>query len=256
MDIVFDSGSKEKPRGHALVYFRNTANPEEIWVTYTVILPIAVDVSKYVPPFLMNQVGDVGPKDISAFAFPPAPELLGSYRDLQEMALSRDDDILFAGNINPSDVSTAMMIVNDVVQQYAELYSEVVEIEVPIDLEQVGKESGVPVTEVLYSLMSEGDKLGELTKLVGRLRFAVEGSDAGLIREAEEEIDLLARHLSDNHKITQLVEVAKSGDKRGAEMAELYLQRCYHLSKEDYGKLGQVEMEIKVLESETDSEQR
>ena len=70
MDIVFDRGSKEEPKGHALLYFRSRSSLEEIWVTYTVILPITVDVTKYVPPFLMNQVGELGPKELSAFAFP------------------------------------------------------------------------------------------------------------------------------------------------------------------------------------------
>jgi ribosome-associated protein YbcJ (S4-like RNA binding protein) len=32
-------------------------------------------------------------------------------------------------------------------------------------------------------------------------------------------------------------------------LAGLYLQRCFHLVQEEYVKLGQVEQEIKVLES-------
>ena len=111
MDILFDRGSKDQPKGHALVYFRSSADPEEIWVTYLVVLPIAVDVSKYVPPFLINQVGELGATDLTAFAFPPAPERLGNYSALTELAATRDDDILFAGTLNPSDVPSAMMSV-------------------------------------------------------------------------------------------------------------------------------------------------
>ena len=66
MDITFDRGSSDRPKGHALLYFRSSSDPDQIWVTYLVILPITVDVSKYVPPFLMNQVGEMGPKDLSA----------------------------------------------------------------------------------------------------------------------------------------------------------------------------------------------
>jgi hypothetical protein len=255
MDIVFDSGSQERPKGHALLYFRSSSDPEEIWVTYMVILPIAVDVSKYVPPFLINQVGELGPKDLSAFAFPPAPEFLGSYGDLKEMAALRDDDILFAGTVNPSDVPAAMMLINEVVQQYAEMYAQLVEVRVPTEHGDESEEGGVAVSEVLYGLMSEGDKLGELTKLVGRLRFSLEGSDSGLIREAEEEINLLARHLPANYNIPQLVQVVKSSDRRGAELAELYLQRCYNLAQEDYGKLGQVEQKIRDFEGERTADQ-
>ena len=255
MDIVFDSGSQERPKGHALLYFRSSSDPEEIWVTYMVILPIAVDVSKYVPPFLMNQVGELGPKDLSAFAFPPAPELLGSYSDLKEMAALRDDDILFAGSVNPSDVPAAMLSINEVVQQYAEMYSQLVEVQVPAEHGDDSEDGGMAVSDVLYGLMSEGDKLGELTKLVGRLRFAMEGSDSGLIGEAEEEINLLATHLPANYNIPQLVQVVKSSDRRGAELAELYLQRCYNLAQEDYGKLGQVEQKIKDFEGERTADQ-
>jgi hypothetical protein len=255
MGIDFESGSEKSPKGHALLYFRSSSDPDEIWVTYLVVLPIAVDVSKYVPPFLMNQVGELAPKDLSAFAFPPAPERLGSYSELKEIAASRDDDILFAGTVNPSDVAAAMMSINEIVQQYADMYSTVVEVRGPAAERDEGEDAGLAVSEVLYGLMSEGDKLGELTKLIGSLRFAIEGSDAGLIREAEEEINLLARHLSANHNIPQLVRVAKSKDRRGAELADLYLQRCYHLAQEDYLKLGQVEEKIKVLESEPAPEQ-
>ena len=38
--------------------------------------------------------------------------------------------------------------------------------------------------------MSEGDKLEELTKMVGKLRFAVDGSDSRQVEEAEQDIRL------------------------------------------------------------------
>ena len=246
MDIVFDSGSKERPKGHALLYFRSSSDPDEIWVTYLVILPISVDVSKYVPPFLMNQVGELGPKELSAFAFPPAPERLGDYGTLEEMASQRDDDILFAGTVDPTDVPSAMMSINEAVQRYAEMYSQVYA--GPGDAGPEDEAAGVGVNEVLYGLMSEADKLSELTKLVGRLRFAIEGSDSSLIKEAEDDINLLARHLPDNSNIQELVQAVKSSDARGAELADLYLQRCYHLVLEEYGKLGQVEKKIGEME--------
>ena len=250
LDIVFDSGSKERPKGHALLYFRSSSDPEEIWVTYLVILPISVDVSKYMPPFLMNHVSELGAKELSAFAFPPAPERLESYGALREMANIRGDDIIFAGTVNPSDVPAAMMSINETVQRYAEMYGQVAGASMPLGEKDEEDSTGLGVSEVLYDLMSESDRLGELTKQVGRLRFAIEGSDAGLIREAEEDIKLLARHLPGNHNVPQLIQAVKSGDKRGAELADLYLQRCFHLVQEEYGKLGEIEERIRELESE------
>ena len=54
MDLIFQKGSKESPKGHALLYFTNKDNPSEIWATYIITLPIEVDIKKYMPPFLVN----------------------------------------------------------------------------------------------------------------------------------------------------------------------------------------------------------
>ena len=254
MEIVFDRGSRDSPKGHALLYFRSSSDPDEVWATYLVILPISVDVSKYVPPFLMNQMGELGPKDLSAFAFPPAPERLESYAALETMAAKRDDDILFAGSVNPTDVTSAMMTINEVVQQYAEVYArEVSALESPSD-ETDEVAPGVGVNEVLYGLMSEGDKLEELTKMVGRLRFAVEGSDAGQVKEVEDDIGLLAKHLPDNHNIPQLVQAVKSDDARSDELADLYLRRCYFLVHEEYTRLADVERRLTEMEGKRPAE--
>ena len=126
MDVVFDRGSAEQPKGHALLYFRSNVDAAEIWVTYVVILPVSVDVSKYVPPFLIDQVAHMGPNDLSAFAFPPAPEMLGSYDDLESLATARDDDILSAGSINPADVPASMMAISEAVEWYSGIYGEIV----------------------------------------------------------------------------------------------------------------------------------
>jgi hypothetical protein len=250
MDIVFDKGSVERPRGHALLYFRNSADPEELWATYLLVLPILVDVSKYVPPFLMNQMGEFGPKDLSAFAFPPAPEKIADYAYLEKLANAREDDILLGGSINPSDVASAMMIVNEAVQKYAELCSEVMPTEQSQEAIPAGEAEGegLGINEVLYGLMSDGDKLSELTKLVGRLRFAVEGGEEALAKEAEVDIITLARLLPESNQISRLIEVAKASGARDARLADLYLQRCFYLLREEYVKLGEVEAEIRELE--------
>ena len=249
MDVVFERGAKEEPKGHALLYFRGASTPEEIWATYLVVLPITVDVSKYVPPFLMNQMGELGPRDLSAFAFPPAPEKLESYSELEALANARGDDVLFGGTINPTDVSSALMSVNEAVQWYAGIYSDQTASPGPSELPDGEAGTGLSVNEVLYGLMSDSDKLGELTKLVGRLRFTLEGGEAALMKEAEEEINILAKYLPENLQIQRLIEVAQGGGKQSAELANLYLQRCFHLTQEEYSKLVQVEDEIKSLEA-------
>ena len=73
MPLNFVNGAASNPKGHALVFFEDSASGV-YYASYVVLLPITVDVSKYVPPFLMNQVGELGAGDMNAFAFPPAPE--------------------------------------------------------------------------------------------------------------------------------------------------------------------------------------
>ena len=250
MSVEYHRGDWARPKGHAFIYLRNSLDHEEVWATYVVVLPITVDLSKYVPPFLMNQIGDMDAKDLSSFAFPPAPERVSGYDALERMAEMRDDDILFIGIQNPSDVTGAMGRVGEAVQSYSEQYAQITGSsteggEAPI-IEQ--EEEGLAVSDVIYGLMSDSDKLSELSKLIGRLRFAVDGSDDRLISETETEIALVANHLPQSHNISQLVEAVKSNDSRSAELADVYLQRSYHLVHEDYAKLTAIEGRIKELE--------
>jgi hypothetical protein len=199
MDLTFERGSQDSPKGHTLLYFRSFDDPDQCWATYIVILPILVDVSKYVPPFLMNQMGDIGPTDLSAFAFPPAPEQVSGYDYIKELAASRDDDVLFGGNMNTSDISSALMVVNEAITWYAELYADNTAPQSEPDIiEQDDALPGLGVNDVLYDLMSDNDKLGELTRHVGRLRDAVNTGDEGLAKETQGEIAILALHLPDN----------------------------------------------------------
>ena len=140
------------------------------------------------------------------------------------------------------------MSINDAVQEYAELYTRhAPALGAPQD-DQEDEEEGADIKDVLYELMSEGDRLEELTKMVGRLRFAVEGSDTRQMEETEQDIRLLARHFPDNHNIASLVQAAKSDDRRGAELADLYLRRCYFLVHEEYARLAEVERRLTELE--------
>ena len=252
MSAEYHRGDQASPKGHAFIYLRNSMNHEEVWATYVVVLPITVDLSKYVPPFLMNQLGEVEANDFRAFAFPPAPEMVANYETLERMAEVRGDDILFVGTHNPSDVTGAMGRVSEAVDAYSEEYARIVGSSTtggePTADEPQDEAEGLHVNDVLYGLMSDSDKLGELSKLIGRLRFAVDGADDRLISETETEIAFVAGHLPRSHNIPQLVEAVKSNDSRSAELADVYLQRSYHLVHEDYAKLTAIEGRIKELE--------
>ena len=105
------------------------------------------------------------------------------------------------------------------------------------------------VKDVIYEFMGEPDKLSELSKLVGKLRFASEGHEGfynrSLIEEVESEILSLARYLPVNYNIKSLIQSTKLESDSGSVLAQLYLERCYKLYEEDYIELQNIEDKIK-----------
>jgi hypothetical protein len=146
-----------------------------------------------------------------------------------------------------------MMLVGDLVQQYADAYANLTgtlnQSDASSEVPDEALSAGFGVNEVLYGLMSENDRLNELTKLVGQLRFAVEGSEDSIVREAEVDISLLSGHFPDDHRIATLVDLIKGAGANGQELANLYLQRCFHVVHQEYVQLGKIEERIQLLES-------
>ena len=247
MGLNFERGEKSRARGHALLYFRNSMEPDEIWATYLVVLPVSVDIAKYVPPFLASQVADIGAKELSAFAFPPAPEKLGSHEELVQLAESRDDDVLDGGTTNPADVTSVLYAVNETVREYSQAYFENQESrKLPSEKASI---SDLDVNQLVYSLMSEQDRLGELSRTIGKLRFAIDGGDQRLIQEVEEEIQVLAGLLPESYSMAKLIAAAKTPGDKGAKLADLYMKRCYSLAQQQFENLAGVEQQIAALES-------
>ena len=242
MTLSFELGNIESPKGHALLYFKDSVQGD-FYATYIVLLPITVDVSKYVPPFLMNQVGEFGPGDMSAFAFPPAPEQVEGYDYLVDLAKKRQDDLIDGGEVTGTDVSSSMMKVNDVVQEYLELYEETYGTEA-LTLDESESASELHVNDVLYSMMTEPDRLNELTKLVGRMRFAVESGENSIVKEVESDINALSEYLPETFQIHRLLKWATTVSEESSHITDLYLKRCFHLSREEYKELGEIEAQI------------
>ena len=76
-------------------------------------------------------------------------------------------------------------------------------------------EEGIGVNEVMYSLLSEKDRLNELSKLLAKFRFAIEGMDQQLQKETEGEMKTLGRYLPEHFRINRLIEVAGDGLGKG-----------------------------------------
>lgn len=249
MGLAFERGDKQRPKGHALLYFRSNQGGEEVWATYLMALPISVDVSKYVPPFLTSQIANLSSSELSAFAFPPVPEKLGRYQDLQKLAELRDDDVLYGGALDTSDVGSLLFTVNEIARSYAEAYTGVAANFSSPSTSDVSSKDEPGYKEVVYGLMGPGDRLAELSKLVGKLRYAVEGKDQKLADEAEADIKGLAKYLNENSRVDQILEAARLPGEGGSRLADLYVKRCYLIAKEDYENLRRLEEDIKSLET-------
>ncbi len=253
MDLNFERGDADSPRGHAVVYYRDSADPGKVAATYVIVLPVSVDFSKYMPPFLAGQVPNLGDEAITAFAFPPSPEPAESYDAIVAMAEARADDLIFGGERQLSDVMQLMQSVSEITEEYAGRYdalrgtTEGVP-EAPEKQPEADLRENTGVDDVMYGMMSEADRLGELTKLVGRLRFATEGGDSATADEAAANARALGKHMPPNRQIDSLLDAAVSSSESGAKLAQLYLERAYSLLREDYLRVKAIDEEIAATE--------
>ena len=273
MDIQFEIGDPSRPRGHALLYFRVDTEPDNVYGTYIVTLPITADLTKYVPPFLAAHLGsgDSGPlTNFAAFAMPPMSELVeGGYDRLVQLANLRSDDLVYGGNMFSYDLARMMESVASAVQEYSDAWNQAAgtsgaAASIPADdaaipLGGSGPSSaiaelddsdtqGLGVNEVLWSFMSEGDRLAEMGRLLGRLRFAQEGNDTTAIADITAEMTALGRHLPDEFSIATLVANASDTGPVAAQLAQLYMDRCYRLSSGDTEQVRRIDEAIRNLE--------
>ncbi len=274
MDLVFDKGDSQNPRGHALLYFRVDTEQDTVYATYVVTLPVKSDLTKYVPPFLASHLGNMPLSDLSAFAMPPVPEALGAFAELERLSELRQDDLVYGGSMFSFDLPRMMEMATEAVQVYSGLCSDALtmnstpaegaaaaigeELRETLEMPAAPEPEPEPepesepddsynVNEVLFSFMSETDKLGELSKLLGRLRFAVDGSDQAAADEVGAEITVLARHLPENYKVADLLEAAMDNSDRSSQLAKLYIDRCFRLSAGEAGAATELDAQIQLL---------
>ena len=125
--------------------------------------------------------------------------------------------------------------VKDCMEQYVDLYKSSIHI----------KQNNVEeIDYVVYGMLSEPDLLPELTTLIGRFRYAVEGNDKLTIDETSKKISSIGKYLPENRKIDLLLSSAQKIDESGGVLAQLYLERAYSLYKEDYKKVKLIEDRI------------
>jgi hypothetical protein len=242
MAARFERGDPDRPKGHALLYFRNASNQDEILATYVVVLPIAINPAKYVPPAfaarMQQQVASV-----AATALPPIPEAVEGLAFVRRLAEYRDDDVLDGGVIDP-DPERLMLVTHETSQDYAGRYQEAVG-SLPEAAPGGQRETAAPDEDTLrWMFMSEKERIGELAKLTGQLRYSVDGGDEHLTRSTLEQIDKLRQQLPEKYRIPDFVAAAQRPGDIGRRLAELYIERCYKLSNEEYETLAVIDREI------------
>jgi len=248
MDLLFERGSADRPAGHALVYFQDPRDGVTL-ATYLVVLPVPLELGRYVPPLLAQQFSLAEMSGVNVVPLPPVPERVEGVSALERLADLRRDDLIAAGSVSASDMVRLMAEVGEIAQQYARLYESYVNrTPEPLPSEMEAEQApGPSVNEVLYSLMSEQQKLAELARLAGQLRYAVEGRDQGQINDLIAEIKTLGQHLPSTYDIDRFLEAATRQGPLGDRLSALYLDRYYKLAQEDYAALEEIDREIERL---------
>lgn len=255
MALTFVIGDAATPKGHAVVYFRSGA---DILATYVIVLPISMDMGKYLPPLLASQLGgmagDVLGEGMGSFAAPPVPEKVESVDFVESLARLRGDDLIEGASVSANDIAAAMSEAADVTQQYNSLYTQYAggpakppEEDIRGVEAQAAAVGSARVEHVLYELMSDRDKLGELSKLVGTMRFAAERADQELIEETDGSMEALERLLLEHYWAGRVRSSAKDTSEKGGQLAQLYVERCYKLLDEDFSAVEQIEKRISDL---------
>jgi hypothetical protein len=244
LDLHYDLGNPRKPRGHALLYFRNP-NDGSLLATYLVTLPITMDMARYLPPAFAAGLPLPGNSPAGPMPIPPVPEPVESLAALERLAQVRDDDLLFCGDV-PSAPATALMSATyEAAQRYGDAYQSYLQTvpAAPTAKAELNEE------EVLYSVMSEGERISELAMLVGKLRYAAEGKDQRLVLETVRQMRALAATLPTKYRMDELLEAATRSDAVDATLLELLVDRVFKLYREEYEALPALELRIRELQA-------
>jgi len=258
MQLRFLQGNSTTPRGHAIIFVRSSAAARRLFAVYCVVLPINFSIGKFIPPILAAQMPAEGLSEanrLKAVPIPPMLEEVSGLAELERLAELRGDDLCeIVTTILPEDEQTRLTLPAEVSEEYAGLYatyvgSQISQPERGAISEQISEMplDDLDVDAVLSSVLSDRDRLNELAKLIGTVRYALEGKDMRLLRETEQKVRRAADPLPEKYKAGELIRAALEPGERGAKLAQLYLERGYKLVDEQYGDIPRIEQTIREL---------
>lgn len=256
MSLHFELGDADQPRGHAILYARLAGGGVRYVATYCVILPISFSIGKFLPPILggqipMEELGEAG--SASPMPIPPMLEDVESAESLRMLAERRGDDLCDLGVLLITDDTQRLAFAAEAAAEYGRAYGAY-KARWPSEPARVAPAAPGPVPltdadarDMVASLLPERDRLGDLARLIGQSRYAMEVHDQRQLDEVGAQMRRLAATLPEKYRAEQLVAAALRSDAEGAQLAELYLQRAYKLLDEDYISIPPIEQRIREL---------
>lgn len=252
MQLRFEIGDPQAPRGHAILYAHTSGPTGRLLATYCVVLPITFSIGKFLPPMFQQMPMEAlrEAATMSVVPVPPMLEEVPSLDVLRQMAERRADDLCDMGVVALTDDSQSMLFAAEAAQAYGEVFAAYAQ--TWPDTLEIAQESATPpqeldVDEVLAEVLSDRDRLSELSKSVGQIRYAIEGHDMRLLAQTEHRMRRMAAGLAEKYRADQLIEAALRPDERGAQLTQLYLERAYKLVDEDYAAIPPIEQKIRDL---------
>ncbi|MBM2810013.1 MAG: hypothetical protein HW416_772 [Chloroflexi bacterium] len=243
--LEYERGNADAPVGHAFLYF-TTVGRERVTATYLVIPPVAIEFAKYIPPLLASSLGSSGLMAQTAFLpIPPLPEEI-ELEDLRRLAVIRGDDVLVGGAVADSQPASLLGVVADTGDAYARAYQAGL-LRAPIVETKADGGASLDGLAVLYSVLTENERIEALARQVGSLRYAIEVSDNDLAGATQAEMQAIARYLPERYRAEELIHAAGRPDADGARLVQLFIERGYKLSGNDPGEVATIESEIASL---------
>ena len=243
---VFKRGTADRPRGHAILYIRDT-DSDRVAASYLIVLPIAIDMAKYIPPMLAAQMGvpQAGPP--TATPIPPVPEVVPDGLPwLLALADARDDDVLDGGQAQIDRIEALVHQAAFAAQGYTELYTAYIAEATSQLAPENEPVSEIDAEDLTYALMGDAERLAELVRLTGRIRDGVGVGDSSQVNEMLAEARHVTRHLAEKYRADDLLRAAQTPGEAGRLLTELLIQRCYALLNEDYRRVQDLEQQIKA----------
>ncbi len=265
MQLQFLRGDAQAPRGHAIVLVRPAGSA---LATYCIVLPIRFSMGRYLPPIIASQLPAEGLSEManspSVMPVPPMFEEVADVEALLDLAEKRDDDVVEVDRAISASDARRIELAAEACAEYAQLYERftasrprgdrVIRAESapradPGDLPPATP----PADDLMERLLSEPEalpersQLSEIVRLVGTLRYAVEGNDERLRDETTRALRQKTAVLPEKYRANDLINVALIAGPRGQQLTQLYIDRAYKLADEDYTAIPAIEEQIRRL---------